>query len=128
MRHDQLEQLLTLIVSYDRKPFPNGATEAWLRLLHDVEYADAERVVNNFYNGPTARDDRGHLRQILPSDVRSGVRYLRDQRLRSAARHAITSPPPRRGSTGRPQGVEALLAGVRRKIADDVSRYRETVA
>lgn len=127
MRHDQLEQLLTLIVSYDRKPFPDGATEAWYPLLYDVEYGDAERAVHDYYGAPGARDDRGNIRQIMPGDIRSGARRIRDLRHRAAARQAITSPPPRRGSTGRPASVEALLAGARRKVAADVARYRAKV-
>lgn len=129
MRHNQLEQLLTLIVAYDRKPFPDGATEAWLPLLHEVTYADAEQAVHRYYGAPSARDDRGNLRQILPGDVRAGARYIREARERSstAGRRTLTAPPERRGSTGRPGHVEALLAKNRAKVAEAEAKYRSSL-
>lgn len=129
MRHDQLEQLLNLIVAYDRKPFPDGATEAWLPLLHQVTYTDAEQAVHRYYGSPTARDDRGNLRQILPGDVRAGARYIRAGRERSlAARTALPAAPERLGSTGRPKRVEAMLATARQKAAKAAERYRSVAA
>lgn len=127
MRHDQLEQLLTLIVSYDRKPFPDGATEAWLPLMHQVTYADAEQAVHRYYGSPTARDDRGNIRQILPSDIRTGARYIRESRERSATQRGLPAPPVRLGSTGRPQHVEALLAKNRAKVAAAEAKYRSSM-
>lgn len=129
MRHDQLEQLLTLIVSYDRKPFPDGATEAWLPLMHQVVYADAEAAVHRYYGSPNCRDDRGYLRQILPGDIRAGARYIRASRERTES-HGRSLPvsPVRVGSTGRPQRVEAMLAAARQKAAAAAERYRTIAA
>lgn len=129
MRHSEIEQLLTTIVSYDRKPFPDGATEAWLTLLHEVTFADAEQAVHRYYGSPSARDDRGNIRQILPSDVRSGARHIREARERStpAGRRSVTAPPVRLGSTGRPKAVEAVLAANRAKVAAAEAKYRSSL-
>lgn len=133
MRLDLVQELLQLITSLDRTPFPEGADLQWFEIMDGIDYADARRAILEHYGSSAARDGRGRVRQIVPHDVRSRARALAEHRQRVALRaverrRELEGSAPRTGSTGRPADVEALLAAARAKVAQDVQAHRARVA
>jgi len=117
MRHELVEDLLKLIVSFDRSPFPDGAVDAWFLALDGVDYRDAQQAVMDHYGALGARDKTGAVRRCIPHDIKSQAAKLRDARIRELNRSAPRLPGPRVGSTDRPAEVEAMLAEARAKVA-----------
>lgn len=117
MKHELVEELLNLIVSFDRSPFPDGAVDAWFLALDGVDYRDARQAVLDHYGALGARDKTGAVRRCIPHDIRSQAAKLRDARMRELNRNAPRLPGPRVGSTGRPAEVERLLAEARARVA-----------
>jgi hypothetical protein len=117
MKHELVKELLDLIVSFDRSPFPDGAVDAWFLALDGVDYRDARQAVMEHYGSLGARDKTGAVRRIVPADVRSRAAALREARERELNRHRPTLPAGRVGSTGRPGAVEEMLRQARAKIA-----------
>lgn len=133
MRLDLVQELLQLITSLDRTPFPEGADLQWFEVMEGIDYADARQAVIEHYGSSSARDGRGRARQILPHDVRSRARALAEQRQRAARRaierrRELEGATPRLGSTGRPAGVEQLLADARLRVAEASARHRAKAA
>jgi hypothetical protein len=117
MRIEMIEQLLDLIVSFDRTPFPDGAADGWFLALQGVEYRDARQAVMDHYGALGARDKSGAVRKCIPADIKARASALRDIRMREVNRNAPKLPGPRVGSTGRPAAVEAELAAARARVA-----------
>lgn len=117
MRIEMIEQLLDLIVSFDRTPFPDGAADGWFLALDGVEYRDARQAVMDHYGALGARDKTGAVRRCIPADIKARAGALRDIRMREVNRNAPRLPGPRVGSTGRPAVVERMLAEARAKVA-----------
>jgi len=117
MKHELVEELLKLIVSFDRSPFPDGAVDAWFLALDGVDYRDARQAVMDHYGAYGARDSNGAVRRCVPADIRTRAAYHRDVRMREMNRNAPRLPGPRVGSTGRPGAVEEMLRQARAKIA-----------
>jgi hypothetical protein len=127
MNATETKQLLSLISTYDRRPFPPEALDVWHAELRAVNYGDAVAAVQTIFriNG---HDDRGQVRTLLPADVRRPAEAIGDTRRRKLAQAAIEGAKERRGSVGRPAAVERALAEARAKAAVAVAKYREPVA
>lgn len=129
MKMDQVEELLALIQSIDRKPFPANAAGAWFPIMDGIRYTDAVQAVNDHYKSFGARDSRGEVRPILPVDIRARAHAIAEARARASARSALPGPRQRVGSVGRPQHVEAELAAARRAVAEALAKHeRQAVA
>lgn len=128
MRPHEVQELLVLIQSIDRTPFPTNAHAAWYPIMQDIEYTDAVQAVNDHYKSYGARDSRGDARPILPVDVRSRAGAIRENRLRAQARHALPGPTERRGSVGRPPQVEAELLAARARVQAALARHEQMIA
>ena len=112
-----VREILDLIVSYDRSPFPDGAVRAWLPVLDDIDYEDARQAVIEHYTSLGARDGRGEVRRIVPADVRARAAATREARERVLGMSRPKLPAGRVGSTGRPARVEQLLREARDRVA-----------
>ena len=124
MKLHEVEGLLELIQSIDRKPFPLNAASAWLPILGDIAYRDAEQAVNDHYRSYGARDSKGDVRAILPADIRGRAHALAEARARAAARTALPGPRERRGSKGRPPEVLAELERARALVRAALERHQ----
>jgi hypothetical protein len=124
MRLDAIQDLLDLIVSYDRSPFGDRADQAWAAALDGVEYPDARQAVIEHYTSLGARDSRGEVRRVLPADVKSRALAIRDNRLRATARTRAELPAAPRGLAARsPEAAAELRAALQRASAAG-ERYR----
>jgi hypothetical protein len=128
MKFDQAKELLTLISSIDRKPFPEGAAGTWYEILQHVDFGDAKQAIHEHYTSLGARDSQGNARPVLPVDIRSRATAIAEARARAARRTALPSPYIRRGSVGRPPEVEATVESARERIALALQKHREKVA
>lgn len=128
MKFDQAKELLTLISSIDRKPFPEGAAGTWFEILQHVDFADAKQAIHEHYTSLGARDSSGNARPVLPVDIRSRAQAIAEVRKRASERTALPGPYVRRGSTGRPPEVEATVETARAKIEEALRKHREKVA
>lgn len=128
MRFEQAKELLTLISSIDRRPFPEGAAGTWYEMLRDVLFADAKQAIHEHYTSNGARDGSGNARPVLPVDVKSRAKAIAETRARAAQRTALPGPRQRLGSTGRPAHVEAELAAARRAAERAAERYADVAA
>ena len=131
MKFSEVGELLKLISTYDRRPFPPEAAEVWAAELGRIEYEDAAEAVRTIFR-VNGHDERGGVRTLLPADVRRPAEAIADTRRRreaiAAQRKALDAPQVRRGSTGRPAAVEAALAAARAKAAAAAAKYREPIA
>lgn len=128
MRFDLVQELLTLISELDRSPFPEGAALSWHALLDDIDFADAKQAVLEHYGSYGARDSSGQVRRIIPADVRTKARGIKEARDRAVRRALPAGPRPRVGSTGRPAAVMAEILAARERAAEAVRKHREKVA
>lgn len=128
MKFDQAKELLVLISSIDRRPFPENAAATWFEMLRTVDFDDAKQAIHEHYTSLGARDSRGEVRAVLPADVKHRANAIREVRNRAAQRHALPAPAQRTGSTGRPAHVEAALAEARRKAAQASEKYQMVAA
>lgn len=119
MRLEQVREILDMVVSYDRTPFPEPSTAvaAWYPVLNGIEFRDAEQAVIEHYSTLGARDSRGEVRRALPVDIKNRAVAIRDARERELNRARPKLPAGRVGSRDRPAEVEALLASARAKVA-----------
>lgn len=122
-----VREILDLIVSYDRSPFPDGAVKAWLPVLEDIDYEDARQAVIEHYTSLGARDGKGDVRRILPGDLRSRSAAIREARERMLGMSRPKLPAGRVGSTGRPAGVEQILREARERVARAETERAATV-
>ena len=66
--------LLAQMAQYDYRDVDDAITVAWMRLIGDLNYADAQQAVLDHY---------GECRErMMPADVISRVRAIRAERLR----------------------------------------------
>jgi hypothetical protein len=108
MTSDEVWDLLELIASIDRRKVGLTDRQVWEGLVGDLPAADAQAAVIAYY-----RESR---EWIMPADVRSRVRALRQDRL---SREIVPAPPPE--VTDQPGRYKAeLQAGIKR-IADGFS-------
>lgn len=128
MKFDQAKELLVLISSIDRRPFPENAAATWYEMLSTVDFDDAKQAVHEHYTSLGARGSNGDVRAVLPVDVKHRANAIREARLRAAQRHALPAPSQRTGSTGRPAHVEAALAEARRAAARASEKYQMVAA
>jgi hypothetical protein len=131
MNLNETKQLLTLIASYDRRPFTPEAVDVWYAELRAVEFEDAAEAVKTTFR-ISGHDDRGNIRTLLPADIRRPAQAIAETRYRRMAaeanRRQLAAPQVRRGSTGRPAAVEAALAEARAKAAAAAEKYRPVAA
>jgi hypothetical protein len=127
VKFTEVESLLKLITTYDRRPFLPGAAEVWFAELARVEYEDAAEAVRTIFR-TNGHDDRGNVRTLLPADVRRPAQAIAETRYRRMARAVIEAPKTRLGSTGRPAAVERMLADARAKAAAAAERYSTAAA
>lgn len=128
MKPNEVEELLALVQSIDRKPFPANAHIAWYPILRDIGYPDAVQAVNDHYRSYGSRDSKGDVRPILPADIRGRAHAIAEARARASARTALPGPRERRGSVGRPEHVERELAAARQRIADALRKHEAVAA
>lgn len=131
MKYSEVEDLLKLISSYDRRPFTPEAVEVWAHEIGRVQFEDAAEAVRTIFR-TNGHDDRGNVRTLLPADVRRPAQAISETRRRreaiAAQRKALEAPQVRRGSTGRPAAVEAALAVARAKAAAATEKYHAVAA
>lgn len=72
----QTAELLGMCAAFDRRTVGRADVTAWHLVLQDVDYTDAQQAVADHY-----RDNHDW---IMPSDVRAGVRRIRDARIEAA--------------------------------------------
>ncbi len=111
MKIELVRDLLDLMVSYDRTPFPPAAVRAWLPVLEDIDYADAVQAVNEHYTSLGARDGQGQTRRILPADVKhraTAIREARERKLGMARSHLRAPHRDRQRPRKRPPRPAAL--------------------
>lgn len=128
MKLELVTDLLTLITEYDRQAFPPGAHLAWHDVLDGIDYGDARQAIIDHYGSASSRDGSGNVRKIMPADVRTGARKIREHRERMARRALPAGRGPRVGSTGRPPAVMAEVSAARARAAEAVAKYRQKVA
>jgi len=127
MRHELVEELLKLIVSFDRSPFPDGAVDAWFLALDGVDYRDAHQAVLDHYGALGARDKHGAVRRCIPADIRTRSAALREQRERALLRQLPAAPAPARGVAARSEATTALLRANLAKASAHGERVRATL-
>jgi hypothetical protein len=131
MKFSEVDELLKLISTYDRRPFTPKAVEVWAAELGRIEYQDAVEAVRTIFR-TNGHDDRGNVRTLLPADVRRPAQAIAETRYRreaaAANRKALGAAQVRRGSTGRPAAVERALADARAKAAAAAEKYRPVAA
>jgi hypothetical protein len=123
----EARELLVLIESYDRRPFRPEAVDLWFNALRSVAAEDATAAVHQIFR-ISGHDKDGNIRKLLPHDVVRPAQAIGEARRRKLAQAAISAPPQRVGSTGRPAEVERMLAEARAKAEAAAQRYREPVA
>lgn len=102
---DEVVDLLTLIQVYDRRTVGKADVAAWLLIVDDLPFADAQAAVLAHY-----RESR---EWIMPADVRGRVNEMRRARLKAA-------PPldPPHEVADDPAAYRAWLEREQRKIAN----------
>lgn len=98
MNASEAAALLAMMAAYDRRTIGESDALAWSQALHDINFADAQFVVNEHYR--TSSD------WLMPVHVVSAVRRLRRDRLER------TLPMP----DADPDDVQAWLAECRADI------------
>lgn len=98
-------KLLASMALYDNRKIGDLDVIAWLKVIGDLAYADAEQAVVAHYTETTER--------IMPADIRQRVKSIRSQRIA----HALIPPPPPELADN-PQAYRAQLAENIRKAAD----------
>lgn len=105
MTSDEVWDLLEIIASVDRRKLGLTDRQVWERLTGDLAFPDARAAVEAYY--------REHREWIMPSDVREGVKAIRQARLDAAG---PTEIPPELAS--RPLEAREWLQRTRDAIAD----------
>lgn len=96
------------MATYDNRNVDDAITIAWLRLLGDLNYADAEQAVLAHYGESRER--------MMPADVISRVRAIRAARIRQAP---LEGEPP-----DDPEEYLAWLRRGNRRAADGPTPLR----
>lgn len=105
MTTDEVIDLLTLMVSFDRRTVGEADVAAWALAVGDLAYGDAQEAVVRHY-----RDRRDFL---MPADIRVLVKSIRNERV---ARSLIPAPSPELADN--PAAYKAALAASVRRAAD----------
>ena len=82
MNATEASELVALMALYDNRRASDPDVVAWLKVIGDLDYADAETAVLAHY-----RESRD---RIMPADVRIRVKAMRRDRL---AREIVPAPP-----------------------------------
>lgn len=82
MNRGDVARLLAVCAAYDQRTAGEADVLAWAELIGDLNAADAVQAVKNHYATET--------RRVMPVDVITGVRRIRDDRL---ARNPLPDPP-----------------------------------
>ena len=106
MNGSECGQLLALMALYDNRKVSDPDVMAWLRVIGDLDYADAEASVYAHYGSVVTE-------RMLPGHVRQGVRSIRGQRI---ARSVIPAPPAELAD--HPAAYKAALAEQVRRAGD----------
>lgn len=122
MRYEEIRDLLQLIVSMDRSPFPDNAARGWYEVLADVDFDDARQAVVDHYGSFGSRYSRGDIRRIVPADVKGRAAAIREARSRERTRNAPRLPAGPTGVPAQSPRSRALLAEARRKAAEASAR------
>lgn len=105
MTYDEVCDLLGLMASYDRRTLGDSDGEAWEAAIGDLTFADSRLAVIAHY-----RESR---EWIMPSDVRHGVKAIRQARLDAAGDIAIPEH-----LADRPIEARDWLQNARNAVAD----------
>lgn len=111
MNATEAGKLLGLMALYDYRKTGKAEVAAWLQVIGDLRYADAEQAVLGHY-----RESRDRM---MPADVRDRVKALREERLRTTP-----LPPPPAELTGDPAAYNEWLRTEQKRIADGPSELR----
>jgi len=98
-------KLLGLMAMYDYRDIGPADAAAWLKVIGDLPYADAETAVADHY--AETRD------RIMPADVRQRVKAMRAERLK-----LTPVPPPPAELIDDPEAYRRHLRESARRIAD----------
>lgn len=105
MRESQAAELLIKCAAYDQRTIGEADALAWSEVLEGIRLVDALEVVKRHY--ATCRD------RVMPFDIRSGVKVLRERRLAEAP-----EPIPPHYLLDKPEEYGAWLRAARAEIAD----------
>ena len=97
--------LLGIAASYDNRKPDETAAQAWALALEDLTFADCRDAVVAHY--------RVSPEWLMPSQVRTSVRKVRDKRI-ADHEHELTPPPDAREGAA----LHAWLADARRRLGD----------
>lgn len=92
-------ELLGMCAAFDRRTVGRADVTAWHLVLHDVDFSDAQQAVAAHY--------RDHREWIMPSDVRTGVRRIRNARIEAS--NPLYDGDPHETPEQALRGLRALL-------------------
>jgi hypothetical protein len=101
-------QLLALMALYDNRKVGPLDIAAWLKVVGDLLYADAEAAVVAHYTESRER--------IMPADIRERVNDVRRERLKNAP---VLDPPHEVADD--PAAYQRWLEREQRRIADGIA-------
>ena len=105
MNASEAGKLLALMALYDNRTVGNADVLAWLKVIGDLSYQDAETAVTEHYRDTTER--------IMPAHVRQRVKAIRAERLRLTP---VPAPPAELLDNA--DAYRAYLRAAARRIAD----------
>lgn len=108
MKLVEVRELLNMISSFDRLPFPEGAAITWHEILAGLPFADARQAVLEHYRMPDPQ-------RVTPGDIRKRAAVLAARRAPRPALPAV----PHRGERG-----EMAREAIREMTAAAVARHR----
>jgi hypothetical protein len=111
MNASETGKLLGLMALYDNRKVGPPDVVAWLKVVGDLPYADAETAVAEHYAETRER--------IMPADVRQRVKAMQAERLRQTP---VPAPPPE--LLDDPAAYRAHLRESAARIADGVPPLR----
>lgn len=111
MNAKECGKLLAIMALYDYRKVGAPEVAAWLHVIGDLRFADAEQAVLGHY--------RECRERIMPADVRSRVKAVREERLRKTP-----LPDPPAAVADDPVAYTEWLGAERRRIADGPATIR----
>lgn len=105
MTTEEVIDLLSTVAAFDRRTVGEADVIAWSAAVGDLNFGDAREVVVQHYR--TSRD------WLMPSDIRTGVKKIRDARLAKAP-----MPAPDPALTDRPKDYQEAFQAALERFAD----------
>lgn len=89
MNREEVAELLALIEGFERRAFPQGATDAWLTIMAHVDYRDAAQAVVEHFDSPEPL-----VGAVQPGPIKRRALVIAETRERRE-RRAIAAPSAR---------------------------------